>query len=143
MTLETPSLQGKDIMSVVREENLARLDPTGEKRALLDRSSPTRLLPGDTIRVTSYRSMSHPASTFAFSGVILGISRRGPESTIVIRNIVQQLGVEMRYPVYSPMVKGIEVLARGKKYRRAKLYYLRDQPGKTFSRISRKAMSKN
>ncbi|RKP15397.1 translation protein SH3-like domain-containing protein, partial [Piptocephalis cylindrospora] len=140
--LPTPSLKGKDIMSVVREENLARLDPSGARTAMVDRSSPTRLRPGDTVRVTSHRSMTHPTSTLSFSGIILAISRRGPESTITIRNIVQQLGVEMRYPVYSPMVKAIDVLARGKGYRRAKLYYLRDQPGKTFSRVSRKAMSK-
>ncbi len=38
------------------------------------------------------------------------------------------------FPVYSPLVEGVEVVRRGK-VRRAKLYYLRDRRGKS-ARIS-------
>ena len=34
------------------------------------------------------------------------------------------------FPVYSPMVEGVEIVRRGK-VRRAKLYYLRDRRGKS------------
>jgi large subunit ribosomal protein L19 len=42
--------------------------------------------------------------------------------------------VERVFPVYSPMVEGVDVVRRGK-VRRAKLYYLRDRRGKS-ARIS-------
>ncbi len=34
------------------------------------------------------------------------------------------------FPVYSPLVEGVEIVRRGK-VRRAKLYYLRDRRGKS------------
>lgn len=42
--------------------------------------------------------------------------------------------MERVFPVYSPMVEGVEIVRRGK-VRRAKLYYLRDRRGKS-ARIS-------
>jgi large subunit ribosomal protein L19 len=48
-------------------------------------------------------------------------------------------GVERVFPVYSPMVEGVEIVRRGK-VRRAKLYYLRDRRGKS-ARIAEKTES--
>src|SRR5690606_29213565 len=39
-------------------------------------------------------------------------------------------GVERVFPIYSPLVEGVEIVRRGK-VRRAKLYYLRDRRGKS------------
>ena len=59
---------------------------------------------------------------------------RGLQENFTVRKISYGEGVERVFPVYSPMVEGVEIVRRGK-VRRAKLYYLRDRRGKS-ARIS-------
>ncbi|RKP09002.1 translation protein SH3-like domain-containing protein, partial [Thamnocephalis sphaerospora] len=115
----------------VTAEELERLDPTGEKRALAMRRSQTCIKPGDVLLVESYTSRTK-GTTSRFMGVCIALYRKGIDTNILVRNIVERVGVEIRFPVYSPMVKRIEILRRGEGYRRAKLFYLRRQPGKAF-----------
>ena len=58
----------------------------------------------------------------------------GFQENFTVRKISYGEGVERVFPVYSPMVEGVEIVRRGK-VRRAKLYYLRDRRGKS-ARIS-------
>lgn len=58
----------------------------------------------------------------------------GFQESFTVRKISYGEGVERVFPVYSPMVEGVEIVRRGK-VRRAKLYYLRDRRGKS-ARIS-------
>lgn len=62
----------------------------------------------------------------SFEGIILS-RKHGKEigATITIRAVVAGVGVEKIYPLYSPLIKKIEILQEPAKYRRAKLYYLR------------------
>ena len=53
-----------------------------------------------------------------------------------MRKISYGEGVERVFPVFSPMIEGVEVVRRGK-VRRAKLYYLRGLRGKA-ARITEK-----
>jgi large subunit ribosomal protein L19 len=93
---------------------------------------PDRLLPGSVVALSLANA---PAS---FSGVLISIRHAGPETSFTLRNVVQRTGVEMRFKVASPMIKDIKVIQRaggksgndGKRARRAKLFYLRDQPAK-------------
>jgi large subunit ribosomal protein L19 len=128
-----PITNGNMIEKVTMEE-IERLDPTGEKRALVLRKSKTRIKPGDVVLVESYTSRTKGTTT-RFMGICIALYRKGIDTSILLRNIIERVGVEMRFPVYSPMVKRIEILRRGEGYRRAKLFYLRRQPGKAF-RIS-------
>lgn len=104
--------------------------PTPEKQRLLRnlfwRHSPNQLRPGSIVTVT----MEHAPQTF--TGVLLAIRRRGPDTSFVLRNVVQRTGVEMQIFVNSPHVKDIKVVRKPPKgrMRRAKLYYLRDSPEK-------------
>jgi large subunit ribosomal protein L19 len=110
--------------------------PSPEKQALIStlfsRRHPDRLLPGSVLTVT----LAHAPTTF--SGVLLSIRRRGPDTSFLLRNVVQRTGVEMQFYVNSPHVKDIKVVQRagggggkeGRKMRRAKLFYLRDSPDK-------------
>ncbi|KAF7313618.1 Mitochondrial ribosomal [Mycena chlorophos] len=104
--------------------------PTPEKQRMLrhffSRQSRNQLYPGSIVNVT----LEHAPNTF--TGVLLAIRRRGPDTSFVLRNIVQRTGVEMQFFVNSPHLKEIKVLQRPPKgrLRRAKLYYLRDAPDK-------------
>lgn len=95
-------------------------------RSLFSRSSPTQLLPGSILTVT----LEHAPTTF--TGVLLAIRRRGPDTSFVLRNIIQRTGVEMQFFVNSPHLKDIKVVQKppNGRMRRAKLFYLRDSPEK-------------
>ncbi|KAG2339910.1 hypothetical protein BDR05DRAFT_1003034 [Suillus weaverae] len=96
------------------------------------RRHPDRLLPGSVLSV----SLEHAPTTF--SGVLLSIRRRGPDTSFTLRNVIQRTGVEMQFFVNSPHVKDIKILQRagggggkeGRRQRRAKLFFLRDTPEK-------------
>jgi len=60
--------------------------------------------------------------------------RGGFDENFTVRKISYGEGVERSFPMYSPLVEGVEVVRRGK-VRRAKLYYLRELRGKS-ARIS-------
>ena len=128
----TPSLRkGKGIM-----EHLYKTLPTPEKQTIIStlfsRRHPDRLLPGSVLTVT----LAHAPTSF--SGVLLSIRRRGPDTSFLLRNVVQRTGVEMQFFVNSPHLKEIKVIQRagggggkeGRRMRRAKLFYLRDSPDK-------------
>jgi large subunit ribosomal protein L19 len=85
--------------------------------------------PGDTVRVHVRVVEGERERTQVFEGVV--IRRRGSKlsETFTVRKISFGVGVERTFPVHSPMVATIEVVARGD-VRRAKLYYLRERIGK-------------
>ena len=64
-----------------------------------------------------------------FQGVVIKEQNGGLETTITVRRIVANEGVERTFPIHSPRVAKIEIVRRGDA-RRAKLYYLRDRVGK-------------
>ncbi|KAF9046036.1 RNA-binding domain-containing protein [Hymenopellis radicata] len=103
---------------------------TPEKRAmrweLFNRKSSNQIRVGSILAVT----MEHTPSIF--TGVLISIRRRGPDTSILMRNILQRTGVDMQIYVMSPHVKEIKVVRAPPKGRmkRAKLYYLRDEPEK-------------
>jgi len=117
--------KGKGIMA-----HLQKTLPTPEKQTLLrklfSRSSPDRLWPGSVLTVT----MDHAPGTF--TGVLLAIRRRGPDTSFVLRNVIQRTGVEMQLFANSPGIKDIKVIQKppNGRMKRAKLFYLRESPEK-------------
>ena len=65
-----------------------------------------RINPGSVLTLT----LSQPPYTF--SGVLLSIRRKGPDSSILLRNVVRKTGVEMRVALASPTLKAIKVVQR-------------------------------
>jgi large subunit ribosomal protein L19 len=90
--------------------------------------------PGDTVRVNVRVTEGSRTRVQAYEGVVIARSGAGLHENFTVRKISYGEGVERVFPVYSPMVEGVEVVRRGK-VRRAKLYYLRDRRGKS-ARIS-------
>jgi len=73
-----------------------------------------------------------------FEGVVIAKKHgREPGASFTVRKIASHnIGVEKTFPLYSPLVKKVEVVSRPtKKVRRAKLYFLRDRIGKKARRL--------
>lgn len=90
--------------------------------------------PGDTVRVLVRVTEGQRTRVQAFEGVCIGRQGKGFDENFTVRKISYGEGVERSFPMYSPLVEGVEVVRRGK-VRRAKLYYLRELRGKS-ARIS-------
>ena len=88
--------------------------PPPEHVQLFARSSgKDAIRPGDVLEVSSYTT-SAKTSRSRFAGVLIGVKRReeGTATSFTLRNVVDRTGVEMRYPLASPMIASITVLAR-------------------------------
>lgn len=90
--------------------------------------------PGDTVRVLVRVTEGARTRIQAYEGVCIGRSGSGLNENFTVRKISYGEGVERVFPIFSPLVEGVEVVRRGK-VRRAKLYYLRGRRGKS-ARIS-------
>ncbi len=88
-----------------------------------------RFAPGDRVRVHFQVVEGTRRRTQVFEGVV--IARRGAAAreTFTVRKQSFGVGVERTFPVHSPKIERLEVVAKGD-VRRAKLYYLRDRVGK-------------
>lgn len=87
------------------------------------------LRPGETVRVHVKVVEGEKERTQVFEGTVIRISGKGSRETFTVRKISYGVGVERIFPLHSPRIDKIEVVARGK-VRRAKLYYLRERSGK-------------
>jgi len=86
--------------------------------------------PGDTVRVNVRVTEGTRTRVQAYEGVVIARSGGGLNESFTVRKISYGEGVERVFPVYSPIVEGVDVVRRGK-VRRAKLYYLRERRGKS------------
>jgi large subunit ribosomal protein L19 len=85
--------------------------------------------PGETVRVHVQVVEGEKERTQIFEGIVIGMSGKGNRATFTVRKISYGVGVERIFPIHSPRIDKVEVVARGK-VRRAKLYYLRQRSGK-------------
>lgn len=97
--------------------------------------------PGDAIRV--WQKIEEAAGKFrlqAFEGIVLA-RKHGREAgaTFTVRKVVDGVGVERIFPLYSPMIDEIEMVRRSK-VRRAKLYFVRRKAAKEIRHQMRRIM---
>ena len=95
--------------------------------------------PGDTVRVNVTVVEGSRERVQVFEGVCIARKNAGLNSSFTVRKLSYGEGVERVFPLYSPIIAGIDVVRRGD-VRRAKLYYLRGLTGKR-ARIAEKAES--
>ena len=88
-----------------------------------------RFAPGDRVRVHFQVIEGTRKRTQVFEGVVIARSGAGARETFTVRKQSFGVGVERTFPVHSPKIERLEVVARGD-VRRAKLYYLRGRVGK-------------
>jgi large subunit ribosomal protein L19 len=98
------------------------------ERAQLREGLP-RFKAGDTVRV-HFRVIEGQRSRIqVFEGIVLKRQGSGARETFTVRKQSFGVGVERTFPLHSPKIDKIEVVAIGD-VSRAKLYYLRGKVGK-------------
>jgi large subunit ribosomal protein L19 len=85
--------------------------------------------PGDRVKVHFQVVEGNRRRTQVFEGVVLKRQGESARETFTVRKQSFGVGVERTFPVHSPKIEKLEVVARGD-VRRAKLYYLRGRVGK-------------
>lgn len=85
---------------------------------------------GDTVNVSFRIVEGDKERSQVFQGVVIAKKGRGINMMMTVRKIVDEVGIERKFPINSPMVSKIDIVRRGDS-RRAKLYYLRDRAGKS------------
>ena len=88
-----------------------------------------RFAPGDRVRIHFQVVEGTRRRTQMFEGVVIARRGSGARETFTVRKQSFGVGVERTFPVHSPKIERLEVVARGE-VRRAKLYYLRGRVGK-------------
>jgi large subunit ribosomal protein L19 len=96
---------------------------------------------GDLVRV--WQKIEEDKGKFrlqAFEGLVLA-HKHGNEAgaTFTVRKVIDGIGVERIFPLYSPMIDEIELVRRSK-VRRAKLYFVREQAAKEIRHKMRRIM---
>eukprot|EP00252_Welwitschia_mirabilis_P001244 TRINITY_DN1113_c0_g2_i1.p1 TRINITY_DN1113_c0_g2~~TRINITY_DN1113_c0_g2_i1.p1 ORF type:complete len:241 (-),score=44.98 TRINITY_DN1113_c0_g2_i1:592-1314(-) len=61
-----------------------------------------------------------------YKGVVISRQNSGIQTTIRLRRIIAGVGIEIVFPLYSPLITEVVILER-RKVRRARLYYLREK----------------
>ncbi len=88
-----------------------------------------RFAPGDRVRVHFQVVEGTRSRTQVFEGVVIARRGAGARETFTVRKQSFGVGVERTFPVHTPKIERLEVVAKGD-VRRAKLYYLRGRVGK-------------
>ena len=97
--------------------------------------------PGDTVRVWQKIQEKGKIRLQAFEGLVLA-RKHGTEAgaTFTVRKVIDSVGVEKIFPLYTPMIDKIELLRRSK-VRRAKLYFVREKAAKEIRRQMRRMLA--
>ncbi|ORZ28434.1 hypothetical protein BCR41DRAFT_345286 [Lobosporangium transversale] len=114
-----PNTRGQGLMELISKEEIKRMGADGRSN-LFNKSHPDCLRPGDVVLVETLNSMSSD-KTSTFIGVLIAMDRRGLHSNSQSRNVVLKVGVEMKYMLYSPLIKSVRIMKRGE-----------DNPGRAF-----------
>jgi large subunit ribosomal protein L19 len=97
---------------------------------------------GDTVDVHTKILEGEKERIQIFSGVVIARNGTGTREMFTVRRIVNNEGVERKFPVHSPRIAKIDVKRRSI-VKRAKLYYLRNRLGKAVRLRERRLDSKD
>lgn len=126
-----PVLEQKEkranILKKLSQEQLdSKLDANNERRKLLAKGHKDCLKAGDIIRVVYDQSKCNYDT---FVGYVLSVDRKEliEDASVLLRNQVAKTMVEMRIPIFSPLIERIDVLRKSDgKRKRNKHYYIRN-----------------
>jgi large subunit ribosomal protein L19 len=98
---------------------------------------------GDTVRVMVKIPDGDSFRLQAFEGIVLA-SKHGnePGATFTVRRVIDGVGVEKIFPLYSPLIDEITIVRRSKT-RRSKLYHIREKAARQIRRQMRRMIQVN
>jgi large subunit ribosomal protein L19 len=98
---------------------------------MIDEKIIDQIKPGVTVLVQEIIKDGDKKRTSNFKGIVLA-RKHGKEigATFTVRSIISGEGVEKVYPINSPRIGKIEILAKPGRIRRSKLYFLRNLSAK-------------
>lgn len=112
-----------DLQKFIESKNIERVEKLRSEKD----STYTKLPdfePGDTVNIAVRVIEGEKERIQNFKGIILSRRGSGINQTFVVRKISNGVGVERIFPLFSPIIQNIEIIAKAN-VRRAKLYYLR------------------
>lgn len=93
---------------------------------------------GDRVKVHQKIREDEKTRTQIFDGLVIAIRGEGQGKTFTVRRLGSAgIGIERIFPLVSPLIEKVEVVARGT-VRRAKLYYLRRKTAKEVAEVTKK-----
>jgi len=98
---------------------------------MLDKEFVKKLRPGTKVKVWERIKEGDKERKSFFVGIIIA-RKHGtePGATFTVRSIIQEVGVEKVYPLWSPLITKVDIMGTPKRVRRSKLYFIRDLSGK-------------
>jgi len=91
---------------------------------------------GDNVRVTYKIQEKDKTRLHSVEGIVIKKQGELHRKSFTIRRISYGKGMEVTFPLFSPLLEKIEVIQSAKKRpRRARLYYLRKRIGKKASEV--------
>lgn len=124
-------------MTFLRREQRQKLN-LDNRWALFDKKSADRVTAGSVLKVTYYQSKSETARSSTFTGVLIAVRRHPAEPTFSLRTVIDSVGVEKLFHVFSTLITKIEVVKRAIKVKSNKAYWLRDKPEKAIEFITKR-----
>lgn len=85
---------------------------------------------GDTVKMRIKVKEAEKVRIHPFEGTVIKKTGRGLAEAFTVRKVSFGEGVERTFPIHSPVIEKIEVVAKGE-VKRSKLYYLRERLGKS------------
>ncbi len=83
--------------------------------------------PGNTVRVWQKIKEGNKTRLQAFEGLVISHKHgQEPGATFTMRRVIDGIGVERIFPLFSPNIEKIDLVKKSKA-RRAKLYYAREK----------------
>lgn len=124
-------------MSFLRREEREKFNHDN-RWSLFDKNSTERVSAGSILKVTFFQSKSEMTRPSTFTGVLIAVRRHPSQPTFSLRTVIDTIGVEQLFPVFSPLVSKIEIVKRAIKVKSNKAYWLRDKPEKAAEFISKR-----
>ena len=84
---------------------------------------------GDTIKMRIKVIEAEKVRLHPFEGIVIRKGGNGMRASFTVRKVSFGEGIERTFPLNSPVVESIQVVAKGQA-KRARLYYLREREGK-------------
>jgi large subunit ribosomal protein L19 len=90
--------------------------------------------PGNTVRVWQKIKEGEKTRLQAFEGLVISHKHgQEPGATFIVRRVIEGIGVERIFPLFSPNIEKVDLVKRAQA-RRAKLYYVREKAAREISK---------